>query len=296
MSLQKRFFRKLDSMGISQNRAAQMLGVSSAVISGYKNSSYMGDVSALEIKIQDWLSREDSRAKLAAIPFTRLSNTGEIDFAIESAYEDKDISVIYGEAGTGKTTALRSYVEDRPLAYLVEVDTSYTKNILVREIAKAVGLDWHGSVSEICSRIISNLKPLDAVVIFDEAERLSTDKLDLIRRVVCDKAECGVVLCGLPGLRGLISENYRDMKQIQSRVGFVCSVGRMTEHDCAALVTSVFPEADADSIAEFYRSSLGSIRTLSKLVKLTKKIMAANCDDRARLEYVKAANKKIMAR
>ncbi|MDR2807958.1 MAG: hypothetical protein LBB43_03010 [Spirochaetaceae bacterium] len=61
---------------------------------------------ALEDKIRSFLKREERRVEVET---TTVEN---IRKAVEMAHDNKDISVITGDAGTGKTTAIKQYVQE----------------------------------------------------------------------------------------------------------------------------------------------------------------------------------------
>ena len=185
---------------ISQSKAAQALGYSSGVISAYKSRSYNGNVKTLEEKIEAWLKREARRLEKVDIPTAETSVMDQVRKAATIAQDDADIAVIVGDAGTGKTTALRRYEAESHSAFLIEVDPSFTKNTLVNEIARALGVDAKGGMTVVIGRIVETLKERDAVLIIDEADYLSDSSLELVRRIINDKARTGIVLAGLPRL------------------------------------------------------------------------------------------------
>jgi DNA transposition AAA+ family ATPase len=168
---------------ISQAKAAQALGYSSGVISAYKSRTYNGAVKNLEDKIEAWLKREARRLEKVDIPTAETSVMDQVRKAATIAQDDADIAVIVGgDAGTGKTTALRRYEAESHSAFLIEVDPSFTKNVLVTEIARALGVDVKGGMTVVIGRIVEALRERDAVLIIDEADYLSDSSLELVRR------------------------------------------------------------------------------------------------------------------
>jgi DNA transposition AAA+ family ATPase len=63
-----------------------------------------------------------------------------------------------GDSGTGKTTALRRYAAESHSAILVEVDSSFTKNMLIEEIARAIGVETKGSLTAVIARVVEALR------------------------------------------------------------------------------------------------------------------------------------------
>jgi DNA transposition AAA+ family ATPase len=140
--------------------------------------------------------------------------TAQIRKAIALAHDEADIAVIVGDAGTGKTTAIRQYEAESHSAFIVEVDPSFTKNVLVAEIARAIGVESKGNSTVVISRIVEVLRERDSVLIIDEADYLSDTCLELLRRVINDKAATGVVLVGFPRLEYKLRNLRNDHEQL----------------------------------------------------------------------------------
>jgi DNA transposition AAA+ family ATPase len=84
--------------------------------------------------------------------------------AVEMAHICKDIAVITGDVGTGKTTAVRQYTEESRAVYICRDVTQYQ---LVIEIAHVVGVGQKGSKFAIIDRIVDVMKGRDIVLIID---------------------------------------------------------------------------------------------------------------------------------
>ena len=131
---------------ISQSKAAQALGYSSAVVSAYKSRTYQGNVKAFEKAVEDWLRREARRVAKIDVPTAETATLDSIRKAVTMTQDDRDIAVIVGDSGTGKTTALRAYAAENHGVIVIEVDASFTKNVLVTEIAGALGVETKGNL------------------------------------------------------------------------------------------------------------------------------------------------------
>ena len=279
---------------ISQAKAAQALGYSSAVVSAYKNRTYNGNVKAFEEAVQAWLKREERRIERLHIPTAETDTLNSIRKALSIAQDEADIAVIVGDAGTGKTTALRNYAAESHSALLIEVDSSFTKSVLVKTIAQSLGLDTKGGMSVIISRIVDALKGRDTVILIDEAEYLSDGCLELIRRVINDKAQTGVVLCGLPDLRYKLENRRLDHHQLTSRVGVFLEVKKMSKADAAKIIGAVWPRLSKETLELFVKASKGSVRTLTKLMGRVHQTMAINRLDEPDEEVIQAAGEMLM--
>lgn len=279
---------------VSQAKAAAALGYSPGVISAYKNRSYNGNVKTLEDKIDAWLKREERRHEKVEIPTAETSVMEQVRRAATIAQDDADIAVIVGDAGTGKTTALRRYEAESHSAFLVEVDPSFTKNVLVSEIARVIGVESKGGMTAVIGRIVEALRDRDAVLIIDEADYLSDSSLELVRRIVNDKAHTGVVLAGLPRLEYKLRNLRNDHEQLASRVGVLLKVGRMKRTDAIKILEGVWKDLSKETVDAFVNVAGGSVRTLTKLIGRVHQVMSLNDLEVPDAEVVASAGELLM--
>jgi DNA transposition AAA+ family ATPase len=144
--LYRKFFEIVgEGKRLSQSKVAKELGVSAGLISAYKSRSYNGNVAVIEEKIRSFLEREGLRRADVVIPIVETTTVENISRAVEMAHICKDIAVITGDAGTGKTTAIKLYAAESRAAFAVYVCHDLTQYQLVIEIARAVGVSPKGS-------------------------------------------------------------------------------------------------------------------------------------------------------
>ncbi|GHV93221.1 Mu-like prophage FluMu DNA transposition protein B [Spirochaetia bacterium] len=296
--LYKRFFDVVGSpeegKRISQSKAAQALGYSSGVISAYKGRSYNGNVKEVEARIEAWLNREARRLATMEVPTAETTTMEQVRRAITIAQDEADIAVIIGEAGTGKTTALRQYAKESHSALLIEVDPSFSKVVLMNEIAHALGVEDKGGMNAVIDRVVDTLKDRDAVLIIDEADYLSDSSLELIRRIINDKAHTGVVLVGLPQLEYKIRNLRNDHEQLISRVGVFVKLGKLKKADAEKIITGVWPELPKETLDTFVKTANGSTRTLVKLMGRVHQIMGINRAEKPDGDIIAAASELLM--
>jgi DNA transposition AAA+ family ATPase len=296
--LYKRFFDVVGSpeegKRISQSKAAQALGYSSGVISAYKSRNYNGNVKVLEEKIDAWLNREARRLATMEVPTAETTTMEQVRRAITIAQDEADIAVIIGEAGTGKTTALRQYAKESHSALLIEVDPSFSKVVLMNEIAHALGVEDKGGMNAVIDRVVTTLKDRDSVLIIDEADYLSDSSLELVRRIINDKAHTGVVLVGLPQLEYKIRNLRNDHEQLISRVGVFVKLGKLKKADAEKIITGVWPDLPKETLDAFVKAASGSTRTLVKLMGRVHQIMGINRAEKPDGDIIAAASELLM--
>jgi DNA transposition AAA+ family ATPase len=291
----EKFFAVVAEGKISQARIARELGVSSSMISSYKNRKYNGDVSALEEKIRGLLDREQRRLADFAIPIVNTTTIENGRQAIEMAHDFRDIAVIAGESGVGKTTLVNCYAEENPGAVLViRAYKNITQRKMIEGVAKALGISLAGNQPALIDRVIETLKGRDAVLIVDEADYLTDASLELLRCVIVDAAGVGLALMGLPRLVGRLENVRNDHSQIITRVGTWLTVGRMKREDAEKIVRSVWKDIDEDTAGLFVKGADGRVRTLAKLLDRTYRILAAHRLDKPTQAAVLGAVKMVV--
>jgi DNA transposition AAA+ family ATPase len=296
--LHKRFFDIVGSpeegKRISQSKAAQAMGYSAGVVSAYKNRAYNGNVKVLEERIDAWLKREARRLARIDVPTAETATMEQIRRAITIAQDEADIAVIIGEAGTGKTTALRQYAKESHSALLIDVDPSFSKVVLMNEIAHALGVEDKGGMNAVIERVIEALKDRDAVLIIDEADYLSDSSLELVRRIINDKAHTGVVLVGLPTLEYKIRNLRNDHEQLISRVGVMVKLGKLKKADAEKILAGVWTDLSKETIDAFIKGANGSTRTLVKLMGRVHQIMGINRAEKPDADIIATAAELLM--
>jgi DNA transposition AAA+ family ATPase len=280
---------------ISQARAARELGLSSGVISSYKNRNYNGNYTALEEKVQAFLKREERRVGDIAIPVVETTTIENVRTTIEMAHDYKDIAVIVGPAGTGKTTAVKQYEAENPAAAIVVYAyPGVTQQKLIADVARALNAYAKGGKSAMIERVVEELKGRDIVLIIDQADYLTDGTLELLRCVVADMAGAGLVLVGLPRLEGRLKNLKNDHEQLLSRVGELLKVESMKADDAARIVRGVWATAAKDVVDALTKAAGGSVRTLVKLLERVHRIMAIYRKDAPEYEMVVSAGELVM--
>jgi DNA transposition AAA+ family ATPase len=279
---------------ISQSKAAKAIGYSPGAVSAYKNRAYQGNVKAFEKAVEDWLKREARRVAKIDVPTVETATLDSIRKAVTMAQDDRDIAVIVGDSGTGKTTALRAYAAENHGVIFIEVDAGFTKNVLITEIAEAAGVETKGSITAVIARIVEALRGRDTVVLIDEADYLSDGSLELVRRVINDKAETGVALCGLPRLKYKLENLRNDHQQLTSRVGVLLEVKRLGKPDAVKIIEGVWNNLGKETVEAFVKAANGSVRTLVKLMGRVHQVVTINRLETPDAEAIATAGEMLM--
>ena len=205
--------------GITQKEAGRELGVTDGVISGFLAGKYKTPHTMIP-KVQALIKMNKKKAVAPKAPdFAPTSISRVVQNAIAYAHLRGVISVVYGDAGVGKTSTVREYVKNDKLAMLITISPTFASITGVNElIASQLGVRERVS-RKITMEIVDRLKGSGRVLIVDEAQHLTVRALNHLR-CLSDESGIGVALVGneevYSKLRG---SGKADFAQLFSRVG-----------------------------------------------------------------------------
>lgn len=298
LTVKERLDAALGKFGVSQNRAAMDMGYSGAVISSYRTASYKGDVDKLENAIIAWIARNEKALSRKKVPVIETDELKVMTNAIATAHSDKDIALIVADAGSGKTTAARWYERQNPRTTIyLNIVSGTNRKMLVTDIARQLSLDTvRVSQQLLVQQVADTLAERDMVVILDEADYLKVDALEFTRRLVYDLGQSGLVLIGLPRLKGIIQNNRNDHRQLESRIGIYLNLPGLTKKDAAGIARTVWQNVDGEIIDAIYAVSKTDVRQFTKIIERTQNVMVLNRLAEPTLEAVEMAASRIIRR
>lgn len=289
MSLKERIADFLLSQDVSQNQFAKTLGLNAAYLTGYmkegKSFRYANKVETLAKTYLD--NFIESRPKnQAELPFLQTKDAKGIVAVIEWAIEDRDMGVIIGDAGTGKSRTIKEFVKKHPEAVLVEATISTNARALFRMLCVKFGVNFSKSIDEMIRDVAEELKKVQKLIIIDEAEHLPYRALEAIRRLY-DFSKSPVILVGtrklLNNLIGAKRTNL-EYEQLSSRVGSKWFLEGLTylnadkqkiDRDLMQ-VCKLFDVENKELISSVERLTMGNFRKTEKLLKRAKKLSEIN--------------------
>lgn len=269
-------------------------GVSSSVISQLVKGSYPGDTEGMMRKILSSIEAEKSRLKLKLKKpsFIPTSVYRDINYILEITEADESISVITGDAGIGKTEALRYYCGTHPGSVLIKVNPTYNDSTLLKDIADKLGLDTRGRKDGIFANIVSKLAARGWSLIIDEADYLNIKSMDVLRRIH-DEAEVPVALVGLPRLLKMISPVSDKYAQIFSRMRS-WKINGIRKEDAGELIANVLPDLKTELIEMIRRAAENNARRLVMLLTASQRIQLLQNDRELKREHIDAAIKSFL--
>lgn len=271
-ALQQKLAEFKAKSGMNQTQLARGIGTSPASISMYLNGTYAdkgGNYETIEPKIEAFLEVQESKAQREelVLEFVSTKTTRRISEVMRDAHEAGDTVVIYGQAGLGKTQAVKNYCEKNPAAILIEANPSFTALVLMRKLAAAAKVSTVGSLNDLFESVSDRLRDSGRLIVVDEAENLPLRALEIIRRLH-DDTGCGLVLSGMPRLVANLRGKHGELVQLYSRVSVALNLGdSMPDEELEQIARAAMPEADDETIAELVKHSNGNTRRMSKLMR-----------------------------
>ena len=283
MSYADKLQRHIDRYKVPQSKVAKSLGKSRTMVNLYLKGKYHADISEMDEIVAAYLKREAKRLKQPKLAekILETDTVQTITALLETAYEECQNGVIYGRAGLGKTTALRVFAKQNPEVVLIETLTTYTPNVLLKNIAKKIGVELRGSTNDINEAVIKKLQSSGRLLIVDEAENLSTRSLELLRRLH-DLAGIGLVLVGTPRLLSNLKGRHGELEQLYSRVTLHWDLGdSVPREELDAIARATLPElADKAKLrGKIIDKAGGSPRRLFKILSNMYRMSYLNARD-----------------
>lgn len=262
------------STGMSQKQVGAQIGKSAAVVNQYLKGTYKGDVEGVDKAVAELAQRQQSKTTDVSSDFIETPMASRTMQSCMFAHAMCDMQLIVGDAGLGKTMALKEYAARHSNVIMLEVDPTFSSKVLLAEISNALGLTVGRNNNAMMTAVIEKLKGSDRLLIVDEAELLTLNSLEILRRIH-DKAEIGIVLAGMPRLRANLRGARGQYKQIYSRIGMVHDLKmRLPKDDIAMFCESALGTSEFNEVLN--KVSQGNARRLNKLLRGINRLSVLN--------------------
>lgn len=253
----------------SQNKAANSLnGVSSATISKVLSGQWE--------TIADEMWRTISAQTGAKSEGWQVVSTRAYDvitFTLANAQTDALVLAVTGEAGSGKTEAIKNYTAGHANAYHLVCSEYWNRCTFMGKLLKCMGVGVSGTtVSEMMDDIVDTLKRKDApLIVLDEADKLTDQVLYFFISLYNQlEGHCGIILTATSFLKKRIERgvrlNRKGYAEIYSRIGrkFV-ALPLLNSEDIAAVCVAN-GVSDAKSINSIIDEAEGDLRRVKRSV------------------------------
>ncbi len=177
------FKRLVERLG-SQNKAAKQIGISGGIISSLISGSYRGDVDAQFEKLIDYFKlKQEASEKVVAIDseYVPTSISEQVQGYIRNCQMRGGLLAISGDAGIGKTRAIRKYAKENAssVIWITANPCLNTVKPILRAISKQLNVSARTN-DDMYQSILDKLRD-GMVIVIDEAQHLSIKVIETLR-------------------------------------------------------------------------------------------------------------------
>ena len=247
----------------SQNKAAASLnGVSSATVSKVLAGSWDTIADDMWRSIAGQIGAGKTAEGWHLVP-TRAYKA--MTFTLESAQRDALVVGVIGEAGSGKTEAIKTYTAGGRNVYHLICSEYWNRRTFMAKVLQTMGATYSGNtVADMMDTIVDTLKRKESpLIVLDEADKLSDQVLYFFISLYNQlEGHCGIIMTATRYLKARIEKglrlNRKGYAEIYSRIGrkfvelpllnsedvaAVCVANGITD---AKAINSIVDEADGD--------------------------------------------------
>ena len=246
----------------SQNKAANSLnGVSSATVS----KVLAGNWDTIADEMWRSIAGQIGGHKAEGWQLVETRAYKAMTFTLENAQRDSLVMAVIGEAGSGKTEAIKNYAAGGRNVYHLVCSEYWNRRTFMAKVLQSMGEIYSGTtVADMMDAIVDTLKRKEApLIVLDEADKLSDQVLYFFISLYNQlEGRCGIIMTATRYLRARIEKglrlNRKGYAEIYSRIGrkfvelplhnsedvaAVCAANGVTD---AKTINSIVDEADGD--------------------------------------------------
>ena len=247
----------------SQNKAAASLnGVSSATVSKILSCQWATIADDMWRSIAGQIGAGKTSEGWQLVP-TRAYQA--MTFTLESAQRDSLVVGVIGEAGSGKTEAIKTYTAGGRNVYHLVCSEYWNRRTFMAKVLQTMGANYSGNtVADMMDTIVDTLKRKESpLIVLDEADKLSDQVLYFFISLYNQlEGHCGIIMTATRYLKARIEKglrlNRKGYAEIFSRIGrkfvelpllnsedvaAVCVANGVTE---AKTINGIVDEAEGD--------------------------------------------------
>lgn len=271
----------IQNQGLQVTALAREFGVSHSSVSQYVNKpDYQSNAveEAASVFLEKWASKSNSENNTEFkkdLSFILTNDAMAVMGLLDRCAADRELGVIIGHAGTGKTTPILEYCKRNREAVYLRADVSMSAKEVLIELGEKLGeILTYGSLRSMQRKIVKRLRERPRVVIVDEADMLisyTVKKLEVLRTIF-DEAKVGLVLSGMPRLKGFLLKgpSLKDnLAQFYSRVGYMHELEGLTREEVSEILNgfNVTEAAKEELMLRATNRAFGGFRRFSKALK-----------------------------
>lgn len=286
-----------EDRSLTQAEIARQSGVHASRLNQWLKGHYAGDNEALEAELARWIDAyHERRLRARALPeapeWVETPSAQRVIAALGYAQLAGDITVIYGGAGLGKTTAITHYQRTNPNVWIATMSPCTASAVpALEEVAGALGIEAGGGAARMQRAIIRRLRGTMGLLIIDEAQHLAVQALDAMR-ALHDATGVGLALVGNEAVYARMTGGTRAayLDRLFSRIGKRVRLTRATRDDVDAIIDAwgVDVHACRRTLHEI-AARPGGLRGLTKVLRLASMFAAGAERESMSCEDIRAA-------
>lgn len=253
-----------------QNKAANSLnGVSAATISKILSGNWATIADGMWRSI----SAETGRAETKGWKVVKTRAYSTMVFTLENSQRDSLVAAVIGDAGIGKTEAIKNYTAQGRNVYHMVCSEYWNRRTFMQKLLQNMGTTISGTtVSEMMDTIVETLKRKDKpLIVLDEADKLSDQVLYFFISLYNQlEGQCGILMTSTSYLKARIEKglrlNRKGYAEIYSRIGrkFV-ELPHLNSEDIASVIVAN-GMTDTKAINSITDQSEGDLRRVKRSV------------------------------
>ena len=257
----------------SNRTIANELGCNTSYVSQFCNNKFPTKSKEAEFaeKVESFLNNIQISASDGSgyhLKFAMTNSAQEIFILAGYVLRQKEIGLVIGDNGFGKTISLEEHTRRNPNNILIQVTPLITVSSLLENFCSALNIPIEGSKNEMLEAIRKKLYGTNRIIAIDEGEHLPVPCLDIIRRIQ-DFTYVPLILSGSQKLWDRLNSRRSNLKYLNSRIGMVIKIDKLNIDDVRAILKVNFPEAVKYSPV-FLQLSKNNGRFLEKIIKLVR--------------------------
>lgn len=240
MTIQEKAIDYIKQTGVTQAHFGRLVGVAESTMSRWLKGTYPAP-ETIDAKVKDFLDKEEVRESITEtsdIGFVMTGISKSVWQALDYGRIQRTISVIYGDAGIGKTRTMREWSKDKSDVIVVTANPAVkSPKGFFKMLARSLKTASQGSLDDLVLDIMDKLMMSDQTIVIDEAQHLVRETLELVRSIN-DANDTAIILMGNEIIYSkMIGKQQAEFAQLFTRIG-------MRKH----LLTDSFVESDIKEI------------------------------------------------